>query len=105
MPTCMIEADAASLEDDSVAVAQIKAQMSFQPYYVVKMTAFHSFDFMEMKLHMKNKKIQKVKVFVSSTTSDLCNDWPSVLSHRGGYCTVCFAFAQYPASRKQCLSS
>lgn len=27
VPTCMIEADAASLEDDSVAVAQIKAQM------------------------------------------------------------------------------
>lgn len=30
----MIEADAASLEDDSVAVAQIRAQMRFQPYYV-----------------------------------------------------------------------
>ena len=43
MPTCMIEADAASLEDDSVAVAQIKAQISFQPYYAVKMTAFNAY--------------------------------------------------------------
>ena len=43
MPTCMIEADA--VEDDSVAVAQIKAQMCFQPYYAVKMTAFNAYSY------------------------------------------------------------